>query len=103
MSTEQNEKQQERLESVAHLAGKYLTFRLAGEVYGLEVLKVQEIIRVMDVTRVPRTPEFIRGVVCRSCSTSVRTTKPCETTLFIWASIDPGCEDRSMMTWSKSS
>ena len=63
MSTEQKEKQQERLESVAHLAGKYLTFRLAGETYGLEILKVQEIIRVMDVTRVPRTPEFIRGVI----------------------------------------
>jgi purine-binding chemotaxis protein CheW len=62
-TSEQNEKQQERLESVAHLAGKYLTFRLAGEVYGLEILKVQEIIRVMDVTRVPRTPEFIRGVI----------------------------------------
>ena len=63
MTTEHKAKQQERLESVAHLAGKYLTFRLAGEAYGLEILKVQEIIRVMDVTRVPRTPEFIRGVI----------------------------------------
>ena len=40
MTTEHKAKQQERLESVAHLAGKYLTFRLAGEAYGLEILKV---------------------------------------------------------------
>lgn len=44
-------------------AGKYLTFELKGEIYGLEILKVQEIIGMMGVTRVPRTPEFIRGVI----------------------------------------
>ena len=44
-------------------AGKYLTFELEGEVYGLEILKVQEIIGMMNVTRVPRTPEFMRGVI----------------------------------------
>jgi len=43
--------------------GKYLTFALGGEVYGLEILKVQEIIGMMNVTRVPRTPEFMRGVI----------------------------------------
>ncbi len=43
--------------------GKYLTFQLGGEVYGLEILKVQEIIGIMTVTRVPRTPEFVRGVI----------------------------------------
>lgn len=43
--------------------GKYLTFSLGGEVYGLEILKVQEIIGMMSVTRVPRTPEFMRGVI----------------------------------------
>lgn len=43
--------------------GKYLTFSLAAESYGLEILKVQEIIGMMNVTRVPRTPEFIRGVI----------------------------------------
>ncbi len=43
--------------------GKYLTFDLAAEEYGLEILKVQEIIGLMAVTRVPRTPEFIRGVI----------------------------------------
>ncbi len=45
------------------VAGKYLTFRLAEENYGLQILKVQEIIGMMTVTRVPRTPGFIRGVI----------------------------------------
>lgn len=38
------------------LAGKYLTFSLKGEIYGLEILKVQEIMGLMSVTHVPRTP-----------------------------------------------
>lgn len=45
------------------LQGKYLTFRLADEEYGLEILKVQEIIQMQTVTRVPRTPEYVRGVI----------------------------------------
>ena len=44
-------------------AGQYLTFHLASEVYGLEILKIQEIIGMMDVTVVPRTPEHVRGVI----------------------------------------
>ncbi len=44
-------------------AGKYLTFFLADEEYGIEILKVQEIIGMMDMTPVPRTPPFIRGVI----------------------------------------
>ena len=44
-------------------AGKYLTFNLVGEEYGLEILKVQEIIGIMTVTRVPKTPNFVRGVI----------------------------------------
>jgi len=43
--------------------GKYLTFFLAGEEYGLEILKVQEIIGMMDITPVPRTPDHVRGVL----------------------------------------
>ena len=45
------------------LAGKYMTFQLAGEDYGLEILKVREIIGLLDITPVPRAPEFIRGVI----------------------------------------
>ncbi len=44
-------------------AGKYLTFFLGNEEYGLKILTVHEIIGMMPVTRVPRTPDFIRGVV----------------------------------------
>jgi purine-binding chemotaxis protein CheW len=43
--------------------GKFLTFFLAGEEYGIEILKVQEIIGMMLITPVPRTPHFIRGVI----------------------------------------
>lgn len=42
---------------------KYLTFNLGEEEYGLEILKVKEIIGLMVITTVPRTPEFIRGVI----------------------------------------
>jgi len=47
----------------AKLAGKYLTFRLGEEEYGLEILKVQEIIQMQAVTRVPRTPAYVGGVI----------------------------------------
>jgi len=43
--------------------GKYLTFSLAGEEYGIGILKVKEIIGVMPVTPVPGTPEHIKGVI----------------------------------------
>jgi purine-binding chemotaxis protein CheW len=43
--------------------GKYLTFGLADEIYGLEILKVREIIGMMDITSVPRTPEEVVGVI----------------------------------------
>jgi purine-binding chemotaxis protein CheW len=47
----------------ANLAGKYMTFKLAAEEYGIEILKVREIIRLMDITRVPCTREFVCGVI----------------------------------------
>jgi purine-binding chemotaxis protein CheW len=43
--------------------GKFLTFFLGAEEYGVEILRVQEIIGLLPITRVPRTPAFIRGVV----------------------------------------
>ncbi len=49
--------------NMADKAGKYLTFKLGAEEFGLEILKVQEIIKMMDITKVPRTPEFVRGVI----------------------------------------
>ncbi len=50
-------------QSLAHLAGKYLTFKTGKEEYGLGILKVQEIIGMMKVTRVPRVQYCIRGVI----------------------------------------
>ncbi len=43
--------------------GKYLTFALGSEEYGLEILKVREIIGYMDITAVPQTPHYIKGVI----------------------------------------
>jgi purine-binding chemotaxis protein CheW len=43
--------------------GKYLSFALAHEEYGLEILKVREIIGYMDVTAVPQTPPYVKGVI----------------------------------------
>ncbi|MDH5511408.1 MAG: chemotaxis protein CheW [Nitrospinota bacterium] len=49
--------------SANRIEGKYLTFTLGEEEYGLEILKVREIIGLMEVTSVPQTPEFIKGVI----------------------------------------
>jgi purine-binding chemotaxis protein CheW len=43
--------------------GKYLTFSLNKEEYGIGILKVKEIIGMMPITTVPRTPEFVKGVI----------------------------------------
>jgi purine-binding chemotaxis protein CheW len=43
--------------------GKYLTFVLSHEEYGLEILKVREIIGYVDITTVPRMPPHIKGVI----------------------------------------
>ena len=43
--------------------GKYLTFVLGREEYGLEILKVREIFGVMEITAVPRMPSHVRGVI----------------------------------------
>jgi purine-binding chemotaxis protein CheW len=45
------------------LAGKYLSFFLSDEEYGIEILKVQEIIGVLPVTAIPRTPPHVLGVI----------------------------------------
>jgi purine-binding chemotaxis protein CheW len=43
--------------------GKYLTFALAHEEYGLEILKVREIIGYMEITAVPQAPHYVKGVI----------------------------------------
>jgi purine-binding chemotaxis protein CheW len=49
--------------NAARRSGKFLTFFLAGEEYGLEILKVHEIISMLPITRIPRSPDYIRGVI----------------------------------------
>jgi len=49
--------------AATQLGGKYLTFKLSGEEYGLEILKVREIIKIMDITAVPQMPAYVKGVV----------------------------------------
>jgi purine-binding chemotaxis protein CheW len=53
-------------DAIAHAAnreGKYLTFSLAGEEYGIGILKIREIIGMLPVTSVPETPAFVKGVI----------------------------------------
>lgn len=63
MTELRKEEQTEYRAELAHLAGKYLTFKLAEEEYGLEITKVQEIIGLMPITKVPRVPDYMRGVI----------------------------------------
>lgn len=43
--------------------GKYLNFTVAGEDYGIGILKVKEIIGMMPITLVPGTPDYVKGVI----------------------------------------
>jgi purine-binding chemotaxis protein CheW len=49
--------------SPAEKEGKYLTFSLSNEEYGIGILKIKEIIGMMPITSVPRTPKHVRGVL----------------------------------------
>lgn len=51
------------IQEITIKTGKYLTFTLADESYGIGILKVKEIIGMMPVTSVPRTPAFVKGVI----------------------------------------
>ena len=44
-------------------AGKYLTFHLANEEFGIKVLKVREIMGLQEITAVPQTPSHVKGVI----------------------------------------
>ncbi len=49
------------VQSLTVKTGKYLTFSLENEEYGIGILKVKEIIGMMPITSVPRTPAFVKG------------------------------------------
>ncbi|MCA8938369.1 MAG: purine-binding chemotaxis protein CheW [Planctomycetes bacterium] len=46
-----------------NIGDRYLSFRIGNELYGVDTLRVQEIIGLVPTTRVPRMPKFIRGVI----------------------------------------
>ncbi len=62
MSEKKVEQQQDH-QMLLDREGKYLTFALANEEYGLEILKVREIIGYMEITAVPQTPSYVKGVI----------------------------------------
>lgn len=51
------------VDTVSGRDGKYLTFTLAGEEYGIIILKVKEIIGMLPITPVPQTPPYVKGVI----------------------------------------
>lgn len=57
-----NDATQVRWDANKH-TGKYLTFSLAEELYGINILKIREIIGVQDITRVPDSLSFMKGVI----------------------------------------
>ncbi len=61
--TESTETMNQAVKAMTVKTGKYLTFSLEDEEYGIGILKVKEIIGMMTITSVPRTPEFVKGVV----------------------------------------
>ncbi|MBW1958250.1 MAG: purine-binding chemotaxis protein CheW [Deltaproteobacteria bacterium] len=61
--SELDEKMEKSIKGTAYREGKYLTFTLADEEYGIGILKIKEIIGMMPITTVPQTPEFVKGVI----------------------------------------
>jgi purine-binding chemotaxis protein CheW len=49
--------------SVSELAGKYLTFSLEGEEYGIGIRKVKEIIGMMNIRTIPKAPDYVKGFI----------------------------------------
>jgi purine-binding chemotaxis protein CheW len=48
---------------MAEKGGKYLSFSLAEEEYGIGILQIKEIIGMMNITVIPQSPEFVKGVI----------------------------------------
>ena len=51
------------VKAMSEREGKYLTFTMAEEEYGIGILKIKEIIGMMPITSVPQTPGFVKGVI----------------------------------------
>jgi len=63
METMETAVMDQAVRNVAEREGKYLTFALAGEEYGIGILKVKEIIGLMAITTIPQTPGYVKGVI----------------------------------------
>jgi len=61
--TELTERIDQSIKAIHNREGKYLTFSLADEEYGIGILKIREIIGMMPITSVPQTPGFVKGVI----------------------------------------
>ncbi len=61
--TELAETMDQAIKVMVDKEGKYLTFSMADEEYGISILKIKEIIGMMPITTVPQTPEFVKGVI----------------------------------------
>ena len=51
------------IKAVVNKEGKYLTFTLGEEEYGIGIMKIKEIIGMIAITNIPKTPDFIKGVI----------------------------------------
>ena len=58
-----DEKVNQAVKAMVDKEGKYLTFTLAEEEYGIGILKIKEIIGMLPITSVPQTPDFVKGVI----------------------------------------
>jgi len=61
--TESAEALEQAVITIADREGKYLTFSLADEEYGIGILMIREIIGMLPITAVPQTPKFVKGVI----------------------------------------
>lgn len=60
---ESNDTINQPVQLMTEKAGKYLTFSLDDEEYGIAIMKIKEIIGLMQITTVPQTPDFVKGVI----------------------------------------
>ncbi len=63
MAKEETKVMDQAVQAIIDREGKYLTFTLADEEYGIGMLKIKEIVGMMPITTVPQTPEFVKGVI----------------------------------------
>jgi len=63
MNTKAIDSSQREITSLVHREGKYLTFSLGNEEYGIGILKIREIIGMMNITTIPQSPQYVKGVI----------------------------------------